>query len=67
MAHNGYRIIEARRRLEDRQRDIEASMAQERRAIRMADFENNTSLKIEQRMVKVASISFPANSDHPEL
>lgn len=56
MAHNGYRIIEARRRLEERQRDIEASMAQERRAIRMADFEINTSLKIEQRAAKVVEV-----------
>lgn len=66
MAHNGFRIIEARRRLEERQRDIETSMAAERRAIRLADFENTTALKIEQRTAKVNHF-FPDRSIHRSL
>lgn len=53
MAHNGYRIIEARRRQDAKQRDIEATIAAERRALSVAQFELTTTQRIEQRTVKV--------------
>jgi hypothetical protein len=53
MAHNGFRIIEARRKQDERQRVIEASIAQERRAVGIANFENSTAQKIEMRNMKV--------------
>jgi hypothetical protein len=55
MAQNGFRIIEARRRQDDKNRAIEASIAAEKRAMGVAKFEQTTTQRIEARGIKVHS------------
>lgn len=58
----GARLIESRRKVENTYREMDALIANDKKVLQMANFENNTTQKIDRKLKQVRCVFEEVNS-----